>query len=78
VLLTDDEDAETLEMILPPAPERTAKHDKSANNKSKPTATDFFILTIEPFRESAFKASVKRACLVLGRLGLAMALREVA
>jgi hypothetical protein len=49
VVLTDREDAETLGMILPPAPERTTKHDKPTNNKSKPTTTDFFILTIEPF-----------------------------
>jgi hypothetical protein len=49
VVLTDREDAETLGMILPPAPERTTKHDKPTNNKSKPTITDFFILTIEQF-----------------------------
>jgi hypothetical protein len=57
VFLTDREDAETLEMILPTTPERTTKHDKPVNNKSKPTTTDFFILTIKPFRESALKAS---------------------
>jgi hypothetical protein len=59
VVLTN-KDTETLS-ARPPAPERTAKHDKPANNKSKPTTTDFLILTIEPFRKSAFKASGARS-----------------
>jgi hypothetical protein len=58
VLLADREDAETRGIILRLAPEPTAKHDKPASNKSKPATTFFFILTIEAYRQLAFKASV--------------------